>query len=42
LDGARRQALVNYLKNRQTIITTTDAESVIEHFATGTKLIALG
>jgi DNA replication and repair protein RecF len=41
LDGARRRALVNYLKNRQTIITTTDAESVIEHFTGNTKLIAL-
>jgi DNA replication and repair protein RecF len=42
LDGARRQALVNYLKKRQTIITTTDAESVIEHFAAGNqKLISL-
>jgi DNA replication and repair protein RecF len=35
LDGARRKALVAYLKNRQTIITTTDAESVIEYFADG-------
>jgi DNA replication and repair protein RecF len=42
LDGARRQALVNYLKDRQTIITTTDAESVIEHFTNNTKIIALG
>jgi DNA replication and repair protein RecF len=40
LDGARRQALVNYLKN-QTIITTTDAESVIEHFGSSAKIIAL-
>lgn len=41
LDGARRQALVNYLKNRQTIITTTDAESVIEHFTGDTQIVAL-
>jgi DNA replication and repair protein RecF len=32
LDGARRRYLVNYLDNRQTIITTTDADAVLEHF----------
>ncbi len=35
LDGARRRALVEHLENHQTLITTTDAESVIEHFAAG-------
>jgi DNA replication and repair protein RecF len=32
LDGARRQSLVKHLKNHQTIITTTDADAVLEHF----------
>jgi DNA replication and repair protein RecF len=32
LDGARRHALVDHLKNHQTIITTTDADAVIDHF----------
>jgi DNA replication and repair protein RecF len=32
LDGARRHALVNHLKNHQIILTTTDAEAVIEYF----------
>jgi DNA replication and repair protein RecF len=41
LDGARRRALVDFLANRQTIITTTDADSVIEHFTEGHRLIAL-
>lgn len=41
LDGARRQALVKFLSNRQTIITTTDADSVIEHFTEATRVIAL-
>lgn len=41
LDGARRHALVDYLKSYQTIITTTDAESVIHHFTHGHNLIAM-
>ncbi|MEK7096160.1 MAG: DNA replication and repair protein RecF [Patescibacteria group bacterium] len=42
LDGARRKHLVEHLKGYQTIITTTDAEAVLEYFATGKhKLIAL-
>lgn len=42
LDGARRHALVDYLKDYQTIITTTDADAVVAHFATGThNLISL-
>jgi DNA replication and repair protein RecF len=42
LDGARRQALVEFLSNRQTIITTTDADAVIQHFLEGYKIILLG
>jgi DNA replication and repair protein RecF len=42
LDGARRHALVEYLKNHQTIITTTDADSVLNHFESGHNLIAIG
>lgn len=34
LDAARRQHLVRYLKDYQTLITTTDADSVIEYFDT--------
>lgn len=42
LDGARRKHLVRRLKGYQTIITTTDAESVIEYFAAGDqRLITL-
>ena len=32
LDSARRKALTDYLKNHQTIITTTDADAIIKHF----------
>lgn len=42
LDGARRHALVEYLKDYQSIITTTDADAVIEHFTEGHNLIPLG
>jgi DNA replication and repair protein RecF len=42
LDGARRHALVEYLKNNQTIITTTDADAIIEHFTDANNIIALG
>ncbi|HVO86478.1 MAG TPA: DNA replication and repair protein RecF [Candidatus Binatia bacterium] len=42
LDGARRRSLVNFLKDYQAIITTTDAEAVLEYFASGTQnLISL-
>lgn len=41
LDGARRHALVDYLKNHQTIITTTDAEAVLEYFSGNHNLISL-
>lgn len=33
LDGSRRRALVDSLSGRQTIITTTDADSVLEYFS---------
>ncbi len=35
LDGKRRKHLVEHLRGYQTIITTTDAEAVIEYFASG-------
>jgi DNA replication and repair protein RecF len=40
LDGSRRKALVSNLKSRQTLITTTDAEAVLEYFSE-THLIPL-
>jgi len=42
LDGARRHALVDHLKDRQVIITTTDADAVIEYFSRDHNLISLG
>ena len=41
LDGARRRALVSRLKKYQTIITTTDAEAVLEYFSDKHNLIPL-
>ena len=41
LDGARRHHLVDHLKNHQTIITTTDADTVMEYFSTNHNLITL-
>lgn len=41
LDGSRRRALVDRLKNHQTIITTTDAEAVLEYFSENHSLIPL-
>jgi DNA replication and repair protein RecF len=41
LDGSRRRALVESLKNHQTIITTTDAEAVLEYFSETHHLIPL-
>ncbi|MBX4197469.1 hypothetical protein KW801_02860, partial [Candidatus Saccharibacteria bacterium] len=41
LDGSRRRALVGRLKKHQTIITTTDAESVLEYFSESHNLIPL-
>jgi DNA replication and repair protein RecF len=42
LDGARRSHLVDYLKDHQTIITTTDADAVVNYFAGSHALIPLG
>jgi DNA replication and repair protein RecF len=33
LDGARRRSLTDFLKDYQTIITTTDADVIVKHFA---------
>jgi DNA replication and repair protein RecF len=41
LDGARRKALVNFLKNQQTIITTTDADIVTKSFSQKCQIIPL-
>ncbi|MGI9027235.1 MAG: DNA replication/repair protein RecF [Candidatus Saccharimonadales bacterium] len=41
LDGARRRALTKLLKDYQTIITTTDADSVIANFSDGYSVIAI-
>ena len=41
LDGKRRQALVAFLKPYQSLITTTDADVVIDHFTDQARIIAL-
>lgn len=41
LDASRRQAITKYLKNYQTIITTTDADVVIKGFKKNTNLVKL-
>lgn len=41
LDGLRRKALTNYLRDYQTIITTTDADVIAKEFAQKTNLISL-
>lgn len=41
LDGKRRQALVAFLKPYQSLITTTDADVVIDHFTNTANVIAL-
>lgn len=41
LDGARRHHLVDHLKNQQTIITTTDADAVVNYFGGSHTLIPL-
>lgn len=41
LDGARRQALTEFLKDYQTFITTTDADVVMHHFTDKSNIIAL-
>jgi len=42
LDGSRRKALTNYLKDYQTIITTTDADVIVKEFAQKCNVISLG
>jgi DNA replication and repair protein RecF len=39
LDGGRRHALTDYLKNYQTFITTTDADLVLQHFTDACHVI---
>lgn len=41
LDGARRRGLVEHLKDYQVILTTTDADAVINYFGKKTNLIPL-
>ena len=41
LDGARRRALTQYLKDYQTFITTTDADVVVHNFAQKCNVITL-
>lgn len=41
LDGARRRALTDFLKDYQTIITTTDADVVLKNFSEGYKIIPI-
>jgi len=41
LDGGRRQALTNFLKEYQTFITTTDADVVLHHFSDQANIIAI-
>ncbi|MDZ7785857.1 MAG: DNA replication/repair protein RecF [Candidatus Saccharibacteria bacterium] len=41
LDGSRRKALTDFLKDHQTFITTTDADVVVDHFMKKTNVIAL-
>ncbi len=40
LDTSRRQALAILAKSYQTLITTTDADAIIEHFLDGYRIIA--
>ena len=42
LDGTRRKALTNFLKDYQAVITTTDADVVIKHFTAECTIIPLG
>jgi DNA replication and repair protein RecF len=42
LDGARRKALTEVLKDYQTFITTTDADVVVGHFLGSCNVIPLG
>jgi DNA replication and repair protein RecF len=40
LDSSRRQALAQLAKSYQTLITTTDADAIVEHFLEGYHIIA--
>ncbi len=42
LDGARRRALTDHLKDHQTFITTTDADIVVQHFMDKCRVIPMG
>ena len=42
LDGARRRALTDYLRDHQTFITTTDADIVVQHFLDECNVIPMG
>ncbi len=42
LDGARRRALTEHLRDYQTFITTTDADIVLQHFTDSCQIIAIG
>ncbi len=42
LDGSRRKALTKFLKNYQTIITTTDADIILKNFSQNCQIIPLG
>lgn len=41
LDGARRQALTEAIRDHQTFITTTDADVVVQHFMDKCRIIPL-
>lgn len=41
LDGSRRRALTNYLNGYQTIITTTDADAIMQDFAQKSNKISI-
>jgi len=41
LDSQRRQALVNLIKDYQTILTTTDADAIVDYFSPNYKIINL-
>ncbi|HSX07932.1 MAG TPA: DNA replication and repair protein RecF [Candidatus Saccharimonadales bacterium] len=41
LDGKRRQALTDFLRDYQTFITTTDADVVIQHFTNKANIIPM-
>lgn len=42
LDGKRRHALTDYLRDYQTFITTTEADIVVKHFTETSHIIPLG